>query len=129
MVPSSSPRLLLVEDDRFLRRALEAGLRGRGFTVVTAADGEVGLELAKREAFTMVLLDLLMPKMTGLEVLRALRADAATRELPVLILSNSSREQDVADAQALGVVGYVVKSNISLQEVCDHIATLVRSVA
>lgn len=129
MVPSSSPRLLLVEDDRFLRRALEAGLRGRGFTVVTAADGEVGLELAKREAFTMVLLDLLMPKMTGLEVLRALRADAATRELPVLILSNSSREQDVADAQALGVVGYVIKSNISLQEMCDHIATLVRSVS
>jgi len=63
-----------------------------------------------------VLLDMLMPKLSGLEVLRALRQDEATRAMRVMILSNSSREQDVAEATALGVVSYLVKSNLSLQQ-------------
>ena len=109
-------QILLVEDDRFLRRACEASLRQRGFTVTTAEDGEEGLRLARSRGFDLVLLDMLMPKLSGLEVLRALRQDEATRALRVMILSNSSREQDVAEATALGVVSYLVKSNLSLQQ-------------
>jgi DNA-binding NarL/FixJ family response regulator len=60
-----------------------------------------------------------MPKLSGLEVLRALRGDEATRGLLVLILSNSSREQDIAEVNRLGVSGYFVKSNLSLQELGD----------
>ena len=118
----SGKNILVVEDDRFLRRACETSLRQRGYTVRTAADGEEGLRLAREETPDVVLLDLLMPKMTGLQVLRALREDAATRGIKVLVLSNSSREQDVAEIEQLGVSGYWVKANLSLQALADLVA-------
>jgi len=121
---TAGKRLLLVEDDRFLRRACEASLRQRGYDVLTAADGEEGLRLARAETPDLVLLDLLLPKLTGLEVLRSLRSDAATRELPVLILSNSSREQDVSEITRLGVAGYLVKADLSLKALGDRVARI-----
>jgi CheY-like chemotaxis protein len=121
---TTAKRVLLVEDDRFLRRACEASLRQRGFTVQTAADGEEGLRLARTEAPDIILLDLLMPKLSGLDVLRALKADEATRGLPVLVLSNSSRQQDIDEVTRLGVVGYFVKADLSLQALGDRIAQL-----
>lgn len=120
-------RILLVEDDRFLRRACEVSLRQRGFTVETAVDGEEALRAIRGEggaAPDLILLDLLMPKVTGLEVLRTLRGDPGTRDLPVLVLSNSSREQDVDEIKRLGVSGYYVKADLSLQELGDRVAEL-----
>jgi DNA-binding response OmpR family regulator len=121
---TAGKRLLLVEDDRFLRRACEASLRQRGYDVLTAADGEEGLRLARAEKPDLVLLDLLLPKLSGLEVLRSLRGDAATRGLPVLILSNSSREQDVSEITRLGVAGYLVKADLSLKALGDRVARI-----
>ncbi len=117
-------RVLLIEDDRFLRRAGEASLRQRGFAVTVAVDGEDGLAKVREEIPDLILLDLLMPKVTGIEVLRALRADEATRKIRVLILSNSSREQDLEEIKALGVTDYLVKANLSLQELGDRVAQL-----
>lgn len=120
-------RVLLVEDDKFLRRACEASLRQRGFDVATATDGEEGLRLAKTPPFAdVVLLDLIMPKLPGIEVLRALKADPATAEIPVLILSNSSREDDKRQAEQLGASGYYVKANLSLKELAARVEQLVK---
>jgi two-component system, OmpR family, phosphate regulon response regulator PhoB len=120
----SGARILLVEDDRYLRRACETALRQRGFTVASAVEGAEALTAIEASAPDLVLLDLLMPKVTGLEVLRALRARAETRALPVLILSNSSREQDLEEIRQLGVAGYYVKSDLSLRELGDRIDQL-----
>jgi CheY-like chemotaxis protein len=117
-------RVLLIEDDRFLRRAGEASLRQRGFAVTVAVDGQEGLAKVREEIPDLILLDLLMPKLTGIEVLRALRSDEATRKIRVLILSNSSREQDLEEIKALGVTDYLVKANLSLQELGDRVAQL-----
>ena len=117
-------RVLVVEDDRFLRRACEASLRRRGLTVLGAGDGEEGLRLARAEAPDLILLDVLMPKLTGLEVLQALRGAEATRTIPVLILSNSSSPRDLEAIAALGVAGYWVKANLSLQELGDRVTCL-----
>jgi two-component system phosphate regulon response regulator PhoB len=117
-------QILLVEDDRFLRRACAAGLRQRGWTVLTAEDGEEALRMTQHEAIDLVLLDMLMPKLHGLEVMRALRADERTRALPVIVLSNSSREKDVQEVLELGAVDYLVKANLSLQELGDRVAQL-----
>lgn len=117
-------RVLLVEDDRFLRRAGEAALRQRGFTVSVAADGEEALQKLQVEVPDLILLDLLMPKVSGIQVLRSLRASEATRSVPVLILSNSSREQDLEEIRKLGVTDYLVKANLSLQELGDRVAGL-----
>jgi len=121
---ASAKKILLVEDDRFLRRACEASLRQRGFTVVPAMDGEEGLRLARSETPDLILLDLLMPRLPGIEVLRALKADAATKGIPVLVLSNSSREQDVAEVMELGAVDYWVKANLSLKELSERVVRL-----
>lgn len=117
-------RILLVEDDRFLRRACEASLRQRGFSVAVAVDGEEALDKVRQAVPDLILLDLLMPRMTGLEVLRALRAQEPTRGIPVLILSNSSREQDAEEIRTLGVSDYLVKTNLSLQELGDRVTRL-----
>jgi DNA-binding response OmpR family regulator len=117
-------RILLVEDDRFLRRACEATLRQRGFDVTSATDGEEGLRLAKSAPFDLILLDLLMPKKPGSEVLAELKGTEATRNTPVLILSNSSREEDKGRAVDLGAAGYYVKANLSLKMLADEITTL-----
>jgi two-component system cell cycle response regulator DivK len=117
--------ILLVEDDRFLRRAAELALKARGLAVVTACDGEEALERARAVPTPdLMLLDMLMPKLSGLEVLAALRADRATRGLPVVMFSNSSRESDMKRAAELGVEGYWVKSNISLAELGTRVITL-----
>ena len=120
-------RVLLVEDDRFLRRACEISLRQRGFAVTTAADGEEALRNVRAEPPDLILLDLLMPKITGIEVLKTLRAEEATREIRVLILSNSSREQDVEEIKTLGVSGYFVKADLSLQVLGDMVARLLEA--
>lgn len=123
---TAEKRVLLVEDDRFLRRAAESSLRQQGFTVLAAADGEEALRLALAEPPHLILLDLLMPKIPGIEVLRVLKATEATRDIPVLVLSNSSREQDVQEIKVLGAVGYLVKANLSLSELCDHVSRLLK---
>jgi len=120
----TAKRLLLVEDDRFLRRACEVSLKQRGFAVTSAVDGEEGLRLARSERPDLILLDMLMPKLSGLDVLKALRSDASTRELRVLVLSNSSREQDVQEVTRLGIEGYLVKSNLSLQSLGDEVTRI-----
>jgi CheY-like chemotaxis protein len=125
-VTASAARVLVVEDDRFLRRACEASLRQRGLDVITAADGEEGLSLARSEHPALVLLDLLMPKMSGLEVLRAMKADDATRGIPVLVLSNSSRQQDVDEIMRLGAIGYLVKADLSLQALGDRVIRILQ---
>ncbi|HEY3884318.1 MAG TPA: response regulator [Vicinamibacterales bacterium] len=122
---SESGRVLLVEDDKFLRRACEASLRQRGFEVTSATEGEEGLRLAREPPLPdVILLDLLMPKLPGIEVLRALKQDPATAGIPVVIVSNSSREDDKNEAVKLGAVGYYVKANLSLKDLAAHIRKL-----
>lgn len=121
---TANKKVLLAEDDRFLRRACATALSKRGFIMLLAEDGEQALELARAERPALVLLDLLMPKLTGIEVLRALQADEATRGIPIVILSNSSRELEMHDARALGAIDYLVKANLSLQALGDRVVQL-----
>jgi CheY-like chemotaxis protein len=116
--------ILLAEDDRFLRRAMEVALSKRGFNVLLAADGQEALDILETERPTLVLLDLLMPRKTGIEVLQALRANPATADLRVLILSNSSKEFEVHEATHLGISGYWIKANLSLQELGQRVEDL-----
>jgi two-component system phosphate regulon response regulator PhoB len=123
-MPTNGKTILLVEDDRFLRRAAEASLRQRGFTVVPAGDGEEALAKVAEGVPDLVLLDLLMPKLPGMEVLRRLKADPATSSVPVLVLSNSSREQDIREVMDLGALAYWVKANLSLKELGERVQKL-----
>jgi CheY-like chemotaxis protein len=119
----NSARILLIEDDQFLRKACEVSLKKRGFTVLTAVDGEAGLRKAREETPDIILMDMLMPKMSGIEALEALKKDDQMRGIPVVILSNSSGEAAVQRAEALGAIGYLVKASLSLQELGDRVIT------
>jgi two-component system, OmpR family, phosphate regulon response regulator PhoB len=121
---SDTSYVLLIEDDRFLRRACETSLQKRGFVVKSAADGEIGLRLAQEQIPSLILLDLLMPKVSGIDVLRQLRARPETAGIKVLILSNSSREEDKRHAAELGAIGYYVKANLSLRALGDEVSRL-----
>jgi len=120
-VDTSSPRILLAEDDRFLRRAAEATLARHGFTVLVAVDGVEALETARTEQPDLILLDLIMPKLHGFEVLRALKGDPATAKIPVIVLSNLGQEADVKRALADGACGYCIKADLSLQELVRRV--------
>lgn len=113
--------IVLAEDDRFLRRACETKLKQVGFDVHTAVDGEEAVDLVKRVKPDLLLLDLLMPKRDGLSVLRMLREDPDTRDIRVVILSNSSKELEMRNASDLGAVAYWVKANMSLQDLCEKV--------
>ena len=118
------PRILLVEDDRFLRRAAEAALRRHGHTVLTAADGEEGLRVARSELPDLVLLDLIMPGLQGFEVLKLLKEDDATSSIPVIVLSNLGQDSDVQKAMEAGAVDYLIKANLALDMLIERVKAL-----
>jgi DNA-binding response OmpR family regulator len=118
------PRILLVEDDRFLRRAAEAALRRHGFIVLTASDGEEGLRIARAEKPDLVLLDLIMPRLQGFEVLKLLKAEAATSAIPVVVLSNLGQDSDVQNALAAGAADYLIKANLALDTLIERVKAL-----
>ena len=117
----NSARVLLIEDDRFLRKACEVGLKKQGYVVLTAEDGESGVQQAITESADIILLDMLMPGLSGIETLQILKSDERTQCIPVVILSNSSIEEDIQKAKELGAVGYLVKASLSLQELGQHV--------
>ena len=119
-------RVLLVEDDRFLRRAGEAALRKTGIDVITAVDGEDALRIARTETPDLILLDVVMPKLNGFEVLRTLKDDPATRAIDVIMLSNLRQEADVTAAMAAGARGYLVKANLSLSALAAEVGKALR---
>ena len=100
-------RLLLVEDDRTLRQALSFSLSREGYEVATAADGEAALEAARSDRLDLILLDVMLPGMSGVEVLRVLRRDGVNT--PVIILSAKGEEIDRVVGLQVGADDYVAK--------------------
>ena len=114
-------RILLAEDDRFLRKAAEATLRRQGFTVLPAIDGEEALRLARAEVPDLILLDLIMPKLQGFEVLQGLKEDPATASIPVIVLTSLAQDEDRDQAMACGATAYFVKASLSLQDLVRRV--------
>lgn len=123
----NNTRVLLIEDDKILRKACEAGLKKQGFAIITAVDGEEGIQKAMEEEPDLILLDMLMPKLSGIQTLEILKKEERTRNIPVIILSNSSIEADKQKAADLGAVGYLVKASLSLQELGNHLNYYLKS--
>jgi DNA-binding response OmpR family regulator len=121
---NSTQKILLAEDDRFMRKAADAALRRHGFCVITAVDGENALELARSEQPALILLDLIMPKLHGFAVMRALKKDPETAAIPIIVISNLEQQSDLATAQELGALDYWVKANIGLEELATRVEAL-----
>jgi len=105
----AKPRILAIEDEPDILTVLAYNLAREGFAVSTAANGEDGLRLARRERPELVLLDLLLPGLDGLEVCRKLKLDASTRSIPIVMLTAKGEESDVVLGLGVGADDYVTK--------------------
>lgn len=117
----ANPKILFVDDDNFLRKVYEAELKEKNFDVILAQDGEEGLEKAQLEDPDLIILDMIMPKKSGFEVLTELQRNPKTRNIPVIILSNLGQEDDKKKGVDLGAVDYLIKDNITLGILVDKI--------
>ncbi len=109
--------ILIVEDDPLMLRMYQKIFSFETYTVVTAVDGEAGWEQAKLSKPTLILLDVMMPKMNGLQLLEKLKLDPDTKAIPVIMLTNLAGVQDAEAALAKGAVKYIVKSEHEPKEV------------
>jgi CheY-like chemotaxis protein len=117
--------ILVVEDTELLRRIYVDRLKQEGYDVLTAADGAECLKVVRANHVDLVLLDLVMPRMGGLEALETLKGDPRTRAIPVLILSNLGEETDLKRGLKMGAEDYLVKNSSKPAEVSSKIrATL-----
>jgi two-component system alkaline phosphatase synthesis response regulator PhoP len=113
-------RILIVEDDDILREIYSTKFSMEHFEVYAAADGQEALEQAKAHQPSLILLDMLMPRVSGLEFLRIYHDSAETGKAKVLVASNKSSEDMIAQAMALGACDYLIKSRLTPDEIVER---------
>ena len=113
--------ILIVEDEPTLQKALSVAFQQEGYEIKSALEGETGLALAKELKPNLILLDLILPKMDGFEILDELKKDESTKDIPVIILTNLESSQDIERALVLGAKTYLVKAQYSLEELVEKI--------
>lgn len=124
MIKNTGYTILLVEDDSFIQNMYVAKLTKEGFAVEVAEDGQHAIELAEQVVPDVVLLDVMLPKKSGWQVLKSLKESKVTRTIPVLILSNIGGQEDVDQALEMGAVDYLIKAHFIPSEVIDKIRTI-----
>jgi len=118
MLANTMKKILIVDDDMTFQTTMTAKLRSLGYEVLCAADGEEGLEKAEHEKPDLILLDIKMPKLDGISMLKKLQANKNMNErVPVIITSNLSTIDTISEGIALGVKGYIIKSEESLDSI------------
>ena len=122
-------RIVYVEDEPFFAGTMSRLLIEAGYPTALADDGEKGVALIKKEKPDLVLLDLVLPKLDGKEVLKRLKADPELKDIPVIVLSNLSAEGDQREAEALGAAGFFVKALTLPSVVVDEVRKRLGSVA
>ena len=120
----SGKRVLVIEDSKFLRSGFEKILSRNGFEVLVAGDGEEGLALAEREVPDVIVLDWIMPKMQGAEVLTKLKQDPRTSSVPVIVISGIQKESGVELSSANGAAMFLDKNDLNLASLASHVAKL-----
>ena len=113
--------VLIVEDDPFLLSMYSTKFELEGFKVVTAEDGEKGVARVRDSGPSIILLDILMPKMDGFEVLEKIKSDPFSRDIPVILLTNLNQQEDVKRGMELGADDYLIKAHFMPSEVVDKI--------
>lgn len=114
-------KILIIEDDITLRKTLADFLDVEKFSVMTASDGEEGVHVAKSGLPDVILLDIILPKKNGYEVIEELKKDKKTRDIPIILLTNLGSLSNIEKALALGATTYLVKGDYKLKEIVEKI--------
>ena len=126
MVNDLKKKILIIEDDRSLRHALEEIINREGFIALVAKDGEEGLESALKNHPDLILLDIIMPKMNGVKMLKSLRSDMWGKAVPVLLLTNDTDPEHMRETLKDNATDYLIKSDWEIEEVVKKIKTTLR---
>ncbi len=117
----TAKRILVVEDTELLRRMYRDRLIQDGYEVLDAADGLAALSILRDEHFDLILLDLIMPRMGGIQVLEAVKQDPRTQSIPVVVLTNLGEESTIEHAVSLGAVDYLIKNETRPADVAEKV--------
>ena len=115
------PKVLMIEEDRFLRKVYRDKFSRLGFEFLEATNGEEGVNKVIYEKPDLILLDLMLPKKNGFDVLIDIKGNKNTQPIPVIILSNLGQESDIKRGLSLGAEDYLVKTEVSLSEVVKKV--------
>ena len=119
-----SKKILIIEDEKVLLEVLEKKLTSQGYEVVVAKDGEEGLDKMKKINPDLILLDIIMPKKDGFDVLTEMNRDQVLSEIPVIIISNSGQPVEIDRALKLGVKDYLIKTEFDPEEVINKVTKI-----
>lgn len=119
-------KILLVDDDQALMTVFQTTLSGAGYQVVTASDGKTGLDKAQTEQPDLILLDQMMPDISGNDMLKTLKQNPATQSLPVAMLSNYSDSKVMQDAIQAGAMDYILKYQVEPKDLVAKVQTLLQ---
>jgi CheY-like chemotaxis protein len=118
------PKILLVEDDNNLREIFQMRLQAEGYQTVTAADGEEGLVVAMKEKPNLIIADVMMPKLSGFEMVENLRSAPEMKDTKVIMMTALGQAEDQARGEKLGVVKYLVKSQVTLEDFAEVVKSV-----
>lgn len=117
-------KILIVEDDPLMMRIYARVFDIEGYAVATAVDGEEGFLQVHKDIPALILLDVMMPKMNGLQLLEKLKADPTTQKVPVIMLTNLAGQADAETAIAKGAIKYIIKSEYEPKQIVDMVKAL-----
>lgn len=118
---NAKAKILLVEDDTLLMNLYSKKFEIEGYYIAVAENGKLGLEKAREIIPDIILLDIMMPEMDGFEVLKKLKADPATANIPVIILTNINQMEDIEKGLSLGAVDYFIKAHFIPSEIVEKV--------
>ena len=121
---SAGKKVLIIEDDSFLSSLIKARLEKEGLAVIQAFDGEEGLQILRKERPNLIVLDLIMPKVSGFEVMEYISLNVELNQIPVVILSNLAQERDIEKARRLGAKEFFIKIKVSIDDLVAKIKEL-----
>ncbi len=126
-MPITKKKILLVEDDNLISSMYKTKFQADGFEVIIAIDGAVALELAKEEKPDIIMLDIILPQLDGFTVLEELKKNAATKSIPVIMLTNLGTTEDKLKGEQLGAADYLVKANFTPAQISQKIKEHLKS--
>ncbi len=126
-MPDNKIKILLIEDDSFLLSMYTAKFELENFEVYAAGDGEKGLKLAESKPLDIILLDIILPKVDGFEVLQKLKFDEKLKKIPVILLTNLSQKNDIERGMSMGANDYLIKAHFTPAEVVEKVKKVLGS--
>ncbi len=118
-------KILVIDDDETFLKTICDAFKNSGYKVVEAHDGQEGMIIVEKEAPDLIILDLVMPKMGGIDFLKMLHKDKSSNKIPVLITSNFSGSEKINEGIEYGVRGYIVKSDESLKTIVNAVESII----